>query len=131
MGFPRSNRTCMQSEFGDSIAIGKLLETAHISLDDSNHWITEGGSIPLRFTGLLLNIDVYYQNNNPDDFWSWPWGLKHKYVYTVTPIRLPALMYAQPKSILPSSRKKNSTSGKLERVVVKRRGIDMRFRVHG
>lgn len=127
--FPNTTRTCLQSVYGDSIAIGKLLEIGNISLDDSNNWNSEGSNISLRFTGLLLNLDIYYENNDPDDFWSWPYGKKHKYTYKVSRVRLPSIMWAQPKSILSSS--KDSSSGKLERVVVKRAGIDIRVRVHG
>jgi hypothetical protein len=78
-GTADQNRSaCFSNPTGDFIGLGTLLNAARVNIDV----IQNTNSDPLRWRGLVLELEFTYTNQDPIDFWTWPWGTKMKYFIT-------------------------------------------------
>jgi len=73
------------------ITVGTLLLAANQSLEDGGLTDLPGGS---RRWGTELILRLHF--TNIDDFWTWPWGLKPKFLLSPMPVRFTSEVEVQP-----------------------------------
>ncbi|CAJ1388910.1 unnamed protein product [Effrenium voratum] len=68
---------CFSTGFADFFSLDIVLQAAGFSFADE---LSGGGNLTRRFWGSNVVVDIEWSNSDVWAHWTWPWGLKNRYV---------------------------------------------------